>query len=403
MLSRYRDILIALFKKVHDLHSARVEKRMLALEIQEELLLRLVHSERIVRKTKKAIKNLKSQLSTPGKTKEESSKIKKRIKGLESNLVRQNHLMWCLRTVGDAIAFIYGDKWEIKNYALKQDAGFISGKKGTRLERSALRYAFKVGGTAVMNDLTNSLRHADITIFRPDLWPDGYSPMLFFEAKSGKGGNKERAERQRVAIKEITEYVYTDKREFEDGIWHRVDVISNSEHHSKTVNNLIQQLPNAGQIIQEVEPGLFYALVDCSIPEFDPNELFAPISERTKNVLMLSVGELKGQTLGYYPFTLAFIDPNQLYRFYNGSFLFMILVDLDTVNNKILNNQLEIHLTNEKSYPWQIVSKISTDDVDGSYIGFHIIGRLAAEFIRLDWLVENIVAMEGKAKKKVFE
>ena len=77
----------------------------------------------------------------------------------------------------------------------KQDAGFISGKVGLKLERNILKTSFKLGATVVMNDLTNTMRHGDFSLFRPDLWPEGGSPALFIETKSGNGGNKKRANR----------------------------------------------------------------------------------------------------------------------------------------------------------------------------------------------------------------
>jgi hypothetical protein len=394
MLARYKKILISLFTKVHELRMEPLAKRMLALEIQEELLLRLVASERIVRKTKKALNNLKTQLRSRGNTKQVSEQIKKSIERLNANLDRQKYLMWCLRTVGDAIAFIYADKWEIKNYAFKQDAGFISGKAGTRLERGILRSGFKLGGTFVLNDLTNSLRHADITMFRAELWPEGNSPMIFIEAKSGKGGNKERAERQKKNIEEISQYITTDTKTLENGSWHRIEAKRESQHHFQTVENLIKRLSNERKIIQEVETGLYYILLDTRLPESDLTDLLAPIFSMIPNAFMLSVNDVKEQSLGYFPFTLSFVEPNSLFRFYNGEFLFMIIVDIESVNKRIANHKLKIHLTQDDSHPMQVISQIPIKDYDGSYVGFHIIGRLAAEFLRLDWFIENVILME---------
>jgi hypothetical protein len=66
-----------------------------------------------------------------------------------------------LRSIGDAIAFIYGNRWDIKQMVMKEESGFITGKRGTRLERKILRKAFEIGATVVMNDLTHTLRHGD--------------------------------------------------------------------------------------------------------------------------------------------------------------------------------------------------------------------------------------------------
>lgn len=173
---------------------------MLALEIQEELLKRVGRAEFLIRKTRLANKEIKAKLSRRGNGREESKALKNRYSASETKIAQQKTLLNVLRSVGDAIAFIYGDRWDLKQLAMKEDPGFITSKRGTRLERMILRRSFALGATVVMNDLTHTLRHGDITVFRPDLWPKGESPFLLIEAKSGHGGNIHRAKRQEAAI-----------------------------------------------------------------------------------------------------------------------------------------------------------------------------------------------------------
>jgi hypothetical protein len=45
-------------------------------------------------------------------------------------------LILALRAVGDAVAFIYGDRHELKELLQGEHAGFITGKQGARLERA---------------------------------------------------------------------------------------------------------------------------------------------------------------------------------------------------------------------------------------------------------------------------
>ena len=90
---------------------------------------------------------------------------------------------------------------------MKQDAGFITRRRGTRLERAILRRAFAVGATVVMNDLTHTLRHGEITVFRPDLWPHGESPFLLIEAKTGVEEIKGRTARQKAAMNQMSQYL----------------------------------------------------------------------------------------------------------------------------------------------------------------------------------------------------
>jgi hypothetical protein len=117
-----------------------------------------------------------------------------------------------LRSIGGSIVFIYGDRWDLKQMMQKEDSGFFTGKRGTRLERGILRKAFEIGATVVLNDLTHTLRHGDVAVFRPDLWPEGGSPFLLIEAKSGRGGDDGRTARQTAPAKESFSYLSTDRK-----------------------------------------------------------------------------------------------------------------------------------------------------------------------------------------------
>ena len=173
----------------------------MALEIQEELLQRIGLAERRIRNTRSVNVQIKRGLSNRENTRAASDNLKFLHERGTNYVETQKTLIMTLRSIGDAIAFIYGDRYDLKQLASGQDAGFITGKRGTRLERAALRMAFEWGATVVMNDLTNNLLHGDLTIFRPDLWPAGGSPFMLIEAKSGRGGNRQRAERQRQTAK----------------------------------------------------------------------------------------------------------------------------------------------------------------------------------------------------------
>jgi hypothetical protein len=177
MLARYKKSLLELFKRVHELQSDPLGKRSWALGIQETLLKRIGRAEYLIKTIRKANGKIKMKISHRGNSREQSRALKKLYAG-KTNIDQQKTLISILRSVGDAVAFIYGDRWDLKQLALKQGAGFVTGKRGTRFERKILRRAFALGATVVMNDLTHTLRHRDITVFRPDLWPEGGSPFF---------------------------------------------------------------------------------------------------------------------------------------------------------------------------------------------------------------------------------
>ena len=129
-ISRHKLNLISLFDKIKRLKLDRLSNRLLALEIQEELIVKITRSEQAIRKFKAEIKQSQFLLSDRNNSKETSKQIKIKIEKLEYNLRLHRRLIWVYKSVGDCIPFIYGNCWDLKQLFLKQDAGFISGKKG---------------------------------------------------------------------------------------------------------------------------------------------------------------------------------------------------------------------------------------------------------------------------------
>jgi hypothetical protein len=392
MLERHKKSLVKLFQQVQELRANPVEKRMLALEIQEQLLYRIGCSERVIRQIRGYNKSIKRTLAQPGASKEAARKAKAKSRAGNSRIEQQKTLISVLRSIGDSIAFIYGDRWDLKQLVQKEESGFLTGKKGTRLERRILRKAFEVGATVVMNDLTHTLRHGDITLFRPDLWPDGGSPFLLIEAKSGRGGDRERAARQISAIGHISEYLSTDKREVNGGLWQRVSVNEEPQYHFEDATRMMSKLPHAGWLVEEVEPGLHYVLIDCAyeLGEYEPIfGKFAPSS----CPFMISVNDMKDHQLAYCPFPLCIHDAEALFRFYNGDFVMFVVIDLEQVNKTLVSHSIKVTLSGKDEYPWQVSSTThdSENQIGVSCLGFHPVGRLAAEFLSLKWLLENMI------------
>jgi hypothetical protein len=71
-----------------------------------------------------------------------------------------------------------------------------------------------------------------------------------------------------------------------------------------------------------------------------------------------------------------------------------VVVDLNQVNRQLSGRSVTVSASDLEGYPW----KVSLDGPDipvelrESFVGLHPIGRLAAEFIGLAWLVENLVS-----------
>ena len=390
---------MSLYARVHELAEDRVQKGHLAFEIQEELLRRIVQAENRIRKVRALAQQLKRDLSSRENTRAISNEIRGKYQAAENATEAPKTLIRTLRTIGDSIAFIYGDRHELKQLVRNGEPGFISGKRGTRLERKIFRAASEWGATIVMNDLTNSLRHADFTLFRPDLWPEGGSPFFLMEAKSGRGGNRKRAERQVKAAQAIHKYIHTDIAEEEWGSRLRVAARDEISHHGELITRLAQNLPGRGFIVEEAERGLHYVIIDGAFDTDNLQEILSPFNNFGKMMAFLSVNEQKKTNQGYYPFPLLIHDPEVLFRFYNGEFVASIIVDVGYVNDRIAAHGIAIEFAEDA---WKIVSLTRGDEDWGEYyVSSRAIHLLAAEFISLQWFIDNILTgplLEGMTK-----
>jgi hypothetical protein len=389
ILIHYKRTLISLFKKVRELQADPIQNRLTALDVQEELLRCIGRAESRIRRTRKVTGDIKARLSKRGNTRQESAYFKAVLDAGQLRVSQQKTLISVLRSIGDAIPFIYGDRWDLKQFTLKEDAGFITGKRGSRLERSLLRRAFAIGATVVMNDLTHTLRHGDITVFRPDLWPKGGSPFRLLEAKTGRGGNRARAERQKAAAKEIIKYITQDRREVDGYLWERVPASEEPQYHADTFTKLAATLPRCGWVLEEVEPGLHYLLWD-GVPNEERDKVTRPLLEKIGPMLQLGVNEMQDASLGYYPFPLSIRDPDVLFRFYNNEFLANVFVSMDQVNAALADRGFRVTITNDVSFPWSASLPDYLNEETGLKVGFYPLGRLASEFIRLDWLLKSL-------------
>jgi hypothetical protein len=393
VLSRYKSGLIALFERVHRLQADPTGRRLLALEIQEELLLRIGRAERVIRRTRNEIDTLKRRLAQRGNDRGTSRQIKAQRIAADSKIELQREVLAILRAVGDAVAFIYGDRWDLKQLVKHETSGFITGKRGTRFERRALRQVFHStrDAVAVLNDVTHTLRHGDITVFSPTNWPEGRFGLI--ELKSGRGGSRSRTARQSEALERVSNYLRTDVRQAEDGsTWRRESIMSHPVHHFDTVARLIAELPRSGSLLREIEPGLEYGVIEYREGyNLSTMAMLDKLKKATHHRrVFFFVNELKYQHgLAYYPFPLCFRDPEVLFRFYNGELLIYVIIDMDRVNELLVSHRLSVRLSDRDFFFWEIVPL--ADEERSWHISSHMVERLAGEFLRLDWLLENTV------------
>lgn len=387
MLARHKAWLTHLFAAVQSLRSDAEGNHDLCLAIQEELLSRITRAEGEIRGLRTATKARKAQLAKPGGNREKSRRIKAEIDALKHRVGLKKHLISILRDVGDALAFIYFNRWDIKPFAFKEDPGFISGKKGTRLERAVLRRTNQLGAVVIMNDLTHSLRHGDVTVQLSS------GQMGLMELKSGRGGNRDRAERQMAATQSVIDYINNDERKDEEA---GVTLFRRAPHreavfHVDEANAALHDAIRNGHSFRQVEAGLTYICIADGGADLDT--VLEPMLRSGQRPCIISCNELKQHKLAYYPFVLSIADPETAYAFVNGDVVLLVATDLGHVTEFFRAAGLGFSITADSAYPWQIAHEAHEQPVS---VGFHIVGRLGAEFLSLAWLLEHFVESAAK-------
>jgi hypothetical protein len=398
MLIAYRRSLLELFSKVQQLSPVPHRNAELSLEIQEILIRRITYVERIIRKLKTEIKEYRRELGTKRSSplsKQEAEQIKQAVEADLYRIDRYNELIFIFKSVGDAIAHTYISKWDIKPMGFKESPGFISGKKGSRLERQILRRSSEKGVTVILNDLTNCLRYGDITV------PRGDGPFMLVEAKSINKKQKkldQRGKRQLEAMNKINSYLASDTIRDLFGIRGpvvRFSVKEEERNHIPRLNKLIEQGLINGEAYDEVEKGLFYFVSTHSRPE-----KLEVILRRCKEPIVGFAHLFKYENLGYYPFTLAIKNPLALYKFYLGSLVIVVIIDSAIIRKRFEHDGFSVEIRMDEVRP--II--LSRQGLEAPItIGNHLFNRVFAEFLSLEWLLDELANGVNSADSRIAE
>lgn len=250
------------------LHTARVkpfENINKWLFLQERIIKNIIYIERNIRKSKEEISALNKYRKTPNNRidKEESNRIKNTIKYNQYKIDEYKYTIDIYKSIGDGIAFTFLNKHDIKPQNFKESPGFISEKHGIKKEKQYMRYAFKKGLITIFNDITSTLKYADLIIITPN------GPVAI-EAKSSSNDNP-RLQRQENKANKIFNYLANDTTEDLYDIPGTVRRVSNTtpeKNHTKKLNALIFKAEEQGYAYKKVEKGVLY-FVATQEPEQD--------------------------------------------------------------------------------------------------------------------------------------
>jgi len=336
-------------------------------------------------------------------SREVANRTKQRIEKAKERGDRYRDLAVFYRAVGDGIAHTLFDRFDLKPLAFKERSGFVYRKEGGQLEMRILRAVLKRGVPAVLCDLTNCLRYGDLFVRSDD------RPPLMLEVKSSKS-SRGRAERQVAALERMSSYLTTDETENlygRVGTTTRVSVSAMPTSHASEWLSLVDAAKVRGWALREVETGLYYIAVTRG-----SDELFEQYGEEIArcSLYMLNSSKFDGSWSGYVPFTKSLVDEQLVYSFAAGEVLLLVAYDRAHVQSKFAEVGCRLAYEPPGEGPddpvgdtegmgWWIEVPIEGSSLPArTAVSHHMIGRIAMEFVSLDWMIREMSRMPSLSK-----
>jgi hypothetical protein len=347
-------------------------------ELQKLLLREVIRAEKKIRELKTELKTKEGMGDRAAARR--SAYLEKRIEGF-----RQCAYIW--RCFGDAIAFLYMDKFALKhcfysteNTNAKQDAGFIFGKQGLANEIALLDSALEHKVPAILVDLTNTNRHGDICLM-------GESDPYLIEVKASKTRDR-RGRRQRQNLEKLHSFYETDRgdglRGFPDV--RRLAFEMPEGTYVDQINKCIADAQKEGYAVCQPERGLHYIVKAQNGPDFGQvigslDELKAPWA------FFLNQFKSARTWAPYLPFILTIEDKDHLWEFIRGNLFILVVVEVDMLCQIAVDKGHKAKFDpDDENYPLRIeVPGSDPDRMPG--ISKHLLSRIAMEFVSPEWVV----------------
>ncbi|TQQ28736.1 hypothetical protein FLL66_13975 [Vibrio cholerae] len=389
MIEENKDNLIRLKEKLNALEPQSDDLKPL-FELQCDILKCILEQEDKIKETKTKFKETKAYLRKARLSKNDAKIVKGKMGELEEEIKDRQKLAYIYRCIGDGIVFKFISKWNLKRFFyevdspdVKSDAGSLGNKDGLKNELGLVYDAIEHDVPAVLNDLTNVIRHGDVCLLGAD------DPHVI-EVKSSQNKNK-RVERQISAINKIHDYLSNDIADIagvED--MRRVELSAEEVHFNDVINELIEN--SSAQSLARVSPeeGIFYAAIDVNLEEkTDYDEIFKSVEKPMGFMLNTFKNDLLWDN--YYPFALSIQSPESFYRFVNGEVFIIVMIDLAVMERKARQVGLDTELVFDGSMALLFSKElVGFDEPLRFVISEHYFGRLGFEFLSLDWFFKEL-------------
>ncbi|WP_395478285.1 hypothetical protein [Pseudomonas aeruginosa] len=382
MVARYKKNLEQLTIMLHLIKTQKKIPAGAIVDFQLLILKKIKEKERAIFCTKAQIKELRLEKANSWPTRERAKDITKKIKTLENKVEKYRYIIYIWKMFVESIVFLRCDKYAIKhflydeNYNVKENAGFISGKKGIKAEITLLKTAAQNNVPAVLCDLTNTLRHGDVCLLISN---DPYP----IEVKTSEKLDK-RGEKQLKNIKELNNFFRNDSAENFRGAGPviRSEYIGKERYHLKSLNSCINKSYQEGTSHVSPESGIHY----LAVTKFKEG-IFNQIS--AKHAHLINLNEYKN-AMAWHPYTPFHIslNPEHLYHFINGDLNIAIILDLQAIKRRFKKNGM--HITFLQDDHWYAQISATENILDGGFrISTQSFMRIAFEFQSLAWTIKQ--------------
>ena len=348
----------------------------LLLKLQLAILTSLRTTERNLQRNQTQAFTLKQRLRTQRLPKEDAGEIKVLIRECRERVDHHRWLLTVWRAFGDGIAFLYLDKWAVKpllynlgNPDEKSPAGSIRGKLGLQNEIRILKVFLERGIPAVLNDITNCIRHGDICLL-------GGSDPFLVEVKSSKNTNT-RTDRQIANIQSIHEYHRTDLAQNVRGVPEimRVALSRHEVHYQALLNKGIETALTTKYCSFEPEAGMrLVVLASGSKKVLD--QAFSGF--RISTLQFWNEAKNEGHWGVYYPYVLSIRSLDNLYAFLSGQVYVTVAYDFEAIRKVAKRYSLALTTTDDQVWPIQL-EWLGSAQPELAYVRLssHFLGRMA--------------------------
>lgn len=387
-IALYRKGILELFAMLRTIQENPREHAVLVFQVQQILIRKIVYIEKRVRLLKSTVSELKKQRlpsQVPIEPTTQGHRIKDRLRHTYARIDRYQELLVLFRQIGDSLAYLYIDKYDIKPLAIKPAPGAISGKKGTRLERRVLRWAGANNVIAIMNDLTNCLRHGDITV------PSSDGTFLLMEMKSRRR-HSQREARQVGAASDIIQFLRDDASQNLHGKYNAHRMAPNSEeiNYAGLLSDSVASLTQNETRIVVAEDGLAY-IVWCG--EWDFAIAQAQLEDWTPVAFILDPYKWPP---GHTPLPLSLTVPHFLLHIYEGRAGIITVIDAKVLSRLARSEGFRVvpplNIEDDMYLRFEPIDE-TTSGLNPFEVGATFWRRLGTEFLGLHWMVHALVEL----------